>query len=132
MYDEQSKKPNELMSERINPDSLKAGIKDANDENVATLSDIHDSSFGVPLYSFTMSINFKESFYKVENIYTSNLVLSTTIFVMSLCERRNVVILDVNENALTMDDEVIGKVTLNMLTKEDECFLKEAFREKLN
>jgi hypothetical protein len=132
MYDKWSKKPTESMSGRINSNSLKVEIKDANDGKVGTLSGVPDYSFGVSSYSFALSENFKGGFYKVETSYSSHLVDSTKFFVTSVRERRNAVTLNMNKDALTANDEVIGKVTLKMLTKGDEYFLKGAPGEKLN
>ena len=131
-YDKWSKKPLTNCKDKLKLGSLKVEIKDANDGKISTLPGKIDDSMGVVTYSYQMTKDFKGGFYKVEARYDNHLIDQTKFFVTSVRVRRNAVTLDVNKDALTSNDEVIGKVTLKMLTKGNEYFNDGEPGEKLN
>jgi hypothetical protein len=132
IYDKSTKKPVSSNLKAFNNSLLVVEIKDANDGKVAKLTGKVDESVGVISYSYQTLENFKGGFYKIEATYQSVLVDKTKFFVTSVREKRNAVTLDVNKDALTANDEVIGKVSLRMLTKGEEFFEKGAPGESLN
>lgn len=131
-YHKWSKKPLDSLEDKLALNSFLVEVKDANDGKVATLSRKASESKNVCSYEFEMGDSFKGGFYKLEAQYKGSLVDSTKFFVTSVRDRRNAVTLDVNKDALTADDEVIGKVSLKMLTKGDGFFQKGAPGERLN
>ena len=131
-YDKWTKRPLLAEPDRFKLPNLKLEIKDANDGKVALLPGKLDESVGVVSYCFKTDASIKGGFYKVEVRHSDDLMDKTKFFITSVRERRNAVTLDVNKDALVPNDEVITKVTLNMLTKTDEFFDEGAPGETLD
>ena len=111
---------------------LKIEIKDANDGKVSDLAKQLDTESGVIYSEFQTKESFKGGFYSVEIRSGTHLLDKTKFYVTSIRERRNAVIIDLNKDTLSSNDQVVGKVTLKMLTKSDEFFQKGAPGESLN
>ena len=112
--------------------SLKIVIKDANDGKVSDLKKELDKKSGMIYSEFLTKDNFKGGFYSVEIFSDNHRLDKTKFYVTSVREKRNAVVIDLNKDTLSTNDAVVGKVTLKMLTKSDEYFLKGAPGESLN
>ena len=116
-YDKWSKRPEENLGTILKTPKLKVRIFDSGDNKVTDLTVSTKPSASAHSAVFHTSKQMSGGFYTAHALYSGVMMDSTKFFVTSIRERRNALILDLNKDALKAGDMVVGKVTLQLLTK---------------
>lgn len=132
VYEKWSKRPLKSNEQKIELDKVRISVTDEHGLPIETLKCDLDRRVGVIQSSFILERNSEGGLYRVEVAYFDVVFDRTKFFVMRISEKRNAIVLDLNKDQLSANEELQGKVTLKMFTRMEDFFKTGGLGEKIS
>lgn len=131
VYEKWSKRPLKSNEQKIQLEKVRITVTDEQGLPIETLKSDLDRRVGVIQSSFILERGCKGGLYWVEVNYFDVVFDRTKFFVMEISEKRNAIVLDLNKDQLSVNEELQGKVTLKMFTRMEDFFKTGGLGEKI-